>query len=212
MSDTTAIATKPRPADATRLRLLEAAGDALRELGFAALSTRDVARRAGVPLSQIHYHFGSKRGLVLSLLTHLDERLLRRQRDMYDSDLPLWRQWEIACDYFDEDLESGYVAILMAMTAAGWSDAAIAEDISHKLQGWLRLLTDVAARAETRFGGFGPLSPTDVAILVGQAFVGAEALLLLRNEAVQRLPLRAALRRFGALIRTLEDGATAPGD
>jgi AcrR family transcriptional regulator len=26
------------------------------------LSTRDVAAAAGVPLSQIHYHFGSKQG------------------------------------------------------------------------------------------------------------------------------------------------------
>jgi DNA-binding transcriptional regulator YbjK len=37
----------------------------LRQSGCAALSTRDVAAAACVPLSQIHYHFGSNQGLVL---------------------------------------------------------------------------------------------------------------------------------------------------
>ena len=36
--------------------------------GYAGLSTRKVAEEAGVPLSQLHYHFGSKGGLILALL------------------------------------------------------------------------------------------------------------------------------------------------
>ena len=43
------------------------------------LSTRDVAAAAGVPLSQIHYHFGSKQGLVLALFEYLNAQLLDRQ-------------------------------------------------------------------------------------------------------------------------------------
>ncbi|WP_461350180.1 TetR family transcriptional regulator [Bradyrhizobium liaoningense] len=42
--------------------VLEAAKKVLRQKGYAKLSTRDVAAAAGVPLSQIHYHFGSKQG------------------------------------------------------------------------------------------------------------------------------------------------------
>jgi AcrR family transcriptional regulator len=34
----------------------------LRQKGYSGVSTRDVAAEAGVPLSQIHYHFGSKQG------------------------------------------------------------------------------------------------------------------------------------------------------
>ena len=63
----------------TRLELLAAAETCLRTHGHADLSTRSVAEMAGVPLSQIHYHFGSKQGLVLALLDHLNERLLERQ-------------------------------------------------------------------------------------------------------------------------------------
>ena len=42
-----------------------------------AMSTRKVATEAGVPLSQVHYHFGSKGGLVLALLEAEDRRLPR---------------------------------------------------------------------------------------------------------------------------------------
>ena len=41
----------------------------------AGLSTRDVAAAAGVPLSQIHYHFGSKQSLVLALFEYLNAQL-----------------------------------------------------------------------------------------------------------------------------------------
>ena len=44
----------------TRLRILAAAKGVLMEAGYANLSTRGIAEAAGVPLSQIHYHFGSK--------------------------------------------------------------------------------------------------------------------------------------------------------
>ncbi|MDQ3466431.1 MAG: TetR/AcrR family transcriptional regulator, partial [Actinomycetota bacterium] len=58
--------------DATRSRLLAD--------GYANLSTRKVAVEAGVPLSQLHYHFGSKNGLILALLETENRRRLDRQR------------------------------------------------------------------------------------------------------------------------------------
>ena len=47
----------------TRLRILAAAKGVLLDAGYANLSTRGIAEAAGVPLSQIHYHFGSKQKL-----------------------------------------------------------------------------------------------------------------------------------------------------
>ena len=81
-----------------------------------------VAEAAEVPLSQIHYHFGSKRQLILAVLEAENERLLERQREMFDAPKPLWVRWELACDFLDADVESGYVRILQEMIAAGWSD------------------------------------------------------------------------------------------
>ena len=42
-----------------------------------------------VPLSQIHYHFGSKQDLVLVILEDENLRLLERQEEMYHRDAPV---------------------------------------------------------------------------------------------------------------------------
>ena len=52
----------------TKAGVLAAAKAALIETGYAQLSTRGIAEMAEVPLSQIHYHFGSKKKLVLAVL------------------------------------------------------------------------------------------------------------------------------------------------
>ena len=52
-----------------------------------------MADAAGVPLSQIHYHFGSKRQLILAVLGAETERLLERQREMFEAPEPLWVRW-----------------------------------------------------------------------------------------------------------------------
>ena len=65
----------------TSRAILEAARRCLLAEGFAATSTRKVASEAGVPLSQVHYHFGSKGGLMLALLEAEDRRRLARQTD-----------------------------------------------------------------------------------------------------------------------------------
>src|SRR4029077_15830255 len=111
----------------TSTSLLEAAKTVLRKSGYAGLSTRDVAAAAGVPLSQIHCHFGSKQGLVLALFEYLNAQLLDRQSALYgDATLKLSEQWDRACDYLDDDIASGYVRVLQELIAASWADPEVA--------------------------------------------------------------------------------------
>lgn len=189
----------------TAARILDAAKQSLLDVGFAALSTRGIAEQAGVPLSQIHYHFGSKRGLVLALLEAENDKRLRRQTAMYDAAEPLWKQWEQACDFLEDDLASGYVRVLQEMTAAGWSDERVAAVVRADLRGWFRLLTNVTRRFAAEAGGLGPFEPSEVATLVGVSFLGAEAMILL-GFGEDEMPNRAALRKVGALIRAAEEG------
>ena len=193
-----------KPDSDTRVALLEAAESCLRAHGYAGLSTRRVADAAGMPLSQIHYHFGSKEALMLALLEHQNRRLLGRQQATLIGGLPLWKRWEKACDYLDEDIASGYVRVLQEMMAFGWSNPEIAAAVRGFLGGWYTLLNGVAKEAAERFGGLGPLHPDDVACLVGNAFLGSEAMLLLGCEETG-MPIRRALRRFGALLRQVEE-------
>lgn len=176
----------------------------MRAMGHGGLSMRQIADEAGLGLGHIHYHFGSKRNLVLAVLADQNAKRLERQAAMYDSELPLAKQWEQACDFLEDDLEAGYVRILQEMIAAGWSDPEIAAQVRELLRGWYDLLVDVAQRAEAGFGGMGPFRAEEVAALVSGAFIGAESMILLGFDE-QSMPQRAALRRIGDLIRRFDD-------
>ena len=192
----------------TARSILQAAKESLLDNGLNGLSTRSIADAAGVPLSQIHYHFGSKQRLVLAVLEAENERLLERQHRMFESDLPLWKQWEQACDFLDDDLESGYVRVLHEMIAAGWSDPEIAAVVWKQLSGWQDLLAGVARRAAAKLGGLGPFTPEEIGALAGSPFLGAEAYLLLGVSEAE-LPVRSALRKVGAIIRAMEEAGDA---
>jgi AcrR family transcriptional regulator len=192
----------------TRIVVLEAAKKVLRQSGYSKLSTRDVAATAGVPLSQIHYHFGSKQGMMLALFEYLNAQLLDRQASLFgDTVLKLSEQWDRACDYLDDDIASGYVRVLQELIAASWADAPVAKVVRAGLMGWLDLLAGLARRAEREFGGLGPFSAQEVAALIGCAFIGAESHYLLGIEK-RGVPVRQSLRRFGDLIRIGEGNST----
>jgi AcrR family transcriptional regulator len=193
----------------TRAAIIEAARAALLAEGYARLSTRRVAELADVPLSQIHYHFGSKQQLILSVLAAENDRLLARQREMFDAPEPLWVRWEHACDYLDTDIESGYVRILQEMIAAGWSDTEVAAAVREMVGGWYRVLGDAARREEERGANLAGFTPDEIASLMGTPFLGAEELLLL-GVTETTLPIRSALRKVGVLLRqvTAPDAST----
>lgn len=192
--------------DGTRAAILDAARECLGRCGLAQLSTRMIAEAAQVPLSQLHYHFGGKQGVMVALFDRENERLLARQAAMFADDLPLSKRWEQACDFLDDDLRTGYVSVLQQMMAAGWTDPEVAALVRERLLGWYRLLSDVARGAAIEFGGLGAFTPEEVAALVANAFLGAEATILL-GLSEEAVPSRNALRRFGIMIRGAEEAA-----
>jgi AcrR family transcriptional regulator len=198
---------KTEVASDTRAGILDAARRRLLVDGHGGLSTRKVAEAAGVPLSQLHYYFGSKQGLLLALLEEENRRRLARQTRMYASDRPLWERYEQACDFLEDDLDSGFVRVLQEMIAEGWANEAIGDAVRALLGSWYDLLTEVATEAEERLGPLGPFTAREVATLIGNTFMGSEALILLGFDR-DHLPIRTALRRIGVLIRNLEEGAT----
>ncbi|UAC00612.1 TetR/AcrR family transcriptional regulator [Dactylosporangium vinaceum] len=194
----------------TAQRIIEAARACLLTDGYAALSTRRVADRAGVPLSQIHYHFRGKQGVILALLDHENRTLVARQRQMYGAEAPLWQRYDQACDFLDDDLASGYVRVLQEMIAAGWSDREVAARVRVLIDAWFEVLLEVTREAEARFGSLGPLRAEDIAALIGLSFIGGESLILLDGDdtgGAWGSRARTALRSVGALIRHYEQSA-----
>jgi AcrR family transcriptional regulator len=61
----------PPPADEVRLRLLDAAEEVFAEVGFAAATTREICRRAGMKnIGAINYYFQSKERLYTEAVKH----------------------------------------------------------------------------------------------------------------------------------------------
>ena len=190
----------------TAAQILAAARSRLLSDGYASMTTRMVADTAGVPLSQIHYHFGSKDEMILRLLAAENDQLLDRQAEMFARDLPLSRRWDIACDYLDEDLESGYVRVLHEMMAAGWSSDRIGKEVAEMLRGWSAVLRRLANEASASGVGIGHLAAEEMAALTSAVFLGAESMILLGLED-ESIPVRAALRGIGKTIRRMEESA-----
>jgi hypothetical protein len=91
------------------------------------------------------------------------------------------------------------------MIAAGWSNPELGDAVRELVGGWFALLTEVSREAEQRHGPLGPFPADEIGALVGAAFIGAEALLLLGFDR-KVLPIRSALRRFSVVIRQLGEG------
>jgi AcrR family transcriptional regulator len=193
--------------EATRERVLAAARDVLLDHGFAGTSTRAVAERADVPLSLVHYHFGSKQGLLIEVLERENELLLERQRELYAAPGPLAGKWRTACEFLDEDLRSGYVRVLWELWAAGLADETIAARWRSAMAGWRALLESVAAAWVATLDVAPPLSPRGLATLVANVFQGIE-IELLAGVTDEEAPHREVLDVLGSLIERWEAPAT----
>jgi AcrR family transcriptional regulator len=187
---------------ATRDRIIQAARDVLVSHGHAGTSTRAVADAAGVNLSQVHYHFGGRQGLLIEVLDRENEALLARQNALYAAPGPLSEKWRLACDFLDSDLRSGYVRVLWELWAAGLTDPELAAGWRDAASGWRDLIESVFATWAQDVGVDLPMSPRAVATLVGSLFFGMEVELLAGVEA----PHREVLDAIGAMIDRAEAG------
>lgn len=188
----------------TKRELLEAAQQVLLEEGYSGLSTRRVADAAGTQMSQIQYHFGSKEGMILALFEYLNGQLIDRQtRTFNNPDLSASQKWAASCDYLDDDIASGYVRVLMELTAAGWSNPAIGAAVRSAYAEWRALILGLIREVELQNGSLGPFTAEEIGALVSAAFIGAEAAIVLGYESPE-IPFRNALRRFGKIIEMFD--------
>jgi len=187
---------------ATRERIVQAAREVLIAHGHAGTSTRAVADAAGVNLSQVHYHFGGRHGLLIEVFRRENEALLARQQALYAAPGPLSDKWRVACDFLDQDLHSGYVRVLWELWAAGLTDPELAAGWREAVSGWRELLEEVFAAWVAEVGVELPITPRVMATLVANIFYGIEADLLAGLDA----PHREVLDAIGALIERAEAG------
>src|SRR6185312_103888 len=105
--------------------LLDAAEAMLVEVGYAGITTRKLAERAGVNHGLVHYYFGSMEDLLLKVVERFTAGLVERQRAMYAQSIPFIEKWRQAMRFLDEDNRSGYQKIWFELQALGWNDERV---------------------------------------------------------------------------------------
>ncbi len=68
------------------------------EQGYAAVTSRRVAARAGLKPQLVHYYFRAMDDLFLALFRRRAGQGLERMARALASDQPLWSLWELSCD------------------------------------------------------------------------------------------------------------------
>ena len=186
-----------------REQILDAAAGLIGRAGYAAASTRAIAAAADVPLSLVHYHFGSRGGLLTSVLERENDRLLERQRELFAGPGSLAGRWRVAAAYLDEDLASGYVRMLWELWAAGLSDPVLAERWRASVDGWIELIEETIGAWAYEHDRQLPLPAGTLASLVAIVYHGIEASLLADGGRDLR-GYRALLATIGDLIERFE--------
>jgi AcrR family transcriptional regulator len=82
----------------TRGELLDATEKLMLEEGYAAVTSRRLAARAGLKPQLVHYYFRTMDDLFLALFRRRAEQGLDRQARALKSDQPLWSLWDLSRD------------------------------------------------------------------------------------------------------------------
>ncbi|SEG81399.1 regulatory protein, tetR family [Thermomonospora echinospora] len=126
-----------------RTVLLDAAERLMLEEGYAAVSSRRVAAKAGLKPQLVHYYFRSMDDLFLAVLQRRVEEALRHQAEALASDQPLWALWE-----FSTEAEAS--AVTMEFVGLANQRKAIRSKIAHYAEQFrreqLKALPDIMKR------------------------------------------------------------------
>jgi AcrR family transcriptional regulator len=145
-----AAAKQPRAANTraeTEDAFLDAAERLLIEVGYSGITTRRLAEAAGANHGLVHYYFGSMEELFVRALERFTDRLISRQRAMYEADIPFIEKWRAAMDFLEQDIAAGYPKIWLELQALGWNRPDIRERVARVNAEWRAVLTEAFAEA-----------------------------------------------------------------
>ncbi len=193
----------------TRQRLVGAAAEALKEEGYGGASARAIADRAGSNQGLIFYHFGSVTNLLLAALDQVSaERLEHYSSAVADVGSPT-ELVDVATAIFRQDLDAGYVTVLVEMIAGASSTPGLGPAVAARIGPW----TEFTQRAiehlldQTPLGSVVPAA--DVAYGVVALYLGLEMLTHLDGDPDPALRLLAHAKALAGLFAA-PAGPTAP--
>ncbi len=196
----------------TRRALVGAAIETLKADGFAGASARAIARRAGCNQGLVFYHFGSVANLLLAALDAVSADRLARYSAAVEHVASPQALTEVAAAIFREDLDAGYVTVLVEMIAGASCTPGLGPEVAARIAPW----TQFAQRAvettlgETPLGSIIPSS--DIAHAIVALYLGLEMLTHLNGDQARALALFDHARQLAPLLDALRGtpAATPP--
>lgn len=89
---------KAEESQRTREAILDATEQIMRETGYAAVSSRRVAERAGLKSQLVHYHFGTMDDLFLALFHRAEKQHFERYMQIMALANPIPELWKMSTD------------------------------------------------------------------------------------------------------------------
>ncbi len=193
---------------ATRRQLVDAAIETLKADGYVGASARTIAQRAGVNQGLIFYHFGSVANLLLAALDSVSEERLERYEAEVSGVTNPSRLVEVAERIFRNDLDAGYITVLVEMIAGTSSTPGLGPAVAARMQPW----RDFAQSSIEASLGAAPLRDVfpaeEVAHAVVALYLGLEMLSHLDGDAEPALALFSRAKQIAPLFEALMTPAT----
>jgi AcrR family transcriptional regulator len=194
-------ATRRAQSAEVKAALIDAAIEALREVGFAGASAREIASRAGYSQALVFYHFGSVNDLLLAALDEVSARRMAAYRGLLERAGSVTALGESARSIFIEDLDAGYVRVLIEMITGAHGVPGLGDQVAERLRPWRDLAEDAVRHALGRSAAARLLPPADAGHALVAGFLGLELLASLDGD---RSAATAVFDRFRALARLLD--------
>jgi AcrR family transcriptional regulator len=161
---------------------LDAAERLLVEVGHAGITTRRLAEEAGLNHGLVHYYFGSMEEVLVRVLERFTERLIQRQREMYEEKVPFLDKWREAMGYLDEDQKSGYQKVWLELQALAWNRPELKSRVAMVNAKWRAVLTEAFTPAIARYGIDTNTFPVDAIVSLVMTF--NQGILLERHSGI----------------------------
>lgn len=187
----------------TRAKLIAATIDTLRSDGFAAVSARTVATRAGVNQALVFYHFGAVAQLVDAACRHAVDDGVAFYAQRFAAVGSLGELLDVGRDLHERERERGNVAVMAQLMSGAQRDDLLAATARYAMQRWNTEIEAVVRRVLEGNPMSELVDPSGLARAVSASFIGLEL-----YEGVDPDGAHAALdalEQLGVLVAVVDD-------
>jgi AcrR family transcriptional regulator len=183
-----------------RTVLLDAAEQLMLDEGYAAVTSRRVAEKAGLKPQLVHYYFRTMDDLFLEMFRRRAEQMLKYHALALKSPQPLWALWELGTDPAGTALTMEFIALANHRKALRAEIAKYAELFRSEQ---IKALTSAMERYDIDFDEF---SPTVLMVLM----TGATQVLVQEQAALGMTAGHAETVRFAEKWLRFLEGDRVP--